>query len=353
MFIVLPLPLHTPSSGGGTTRLGAMSAAAEPRFIDAATVASVLTPGDAADAISTVITDPAINFDPATDIPRRTAHTSHGHFLLMPSEVGPHAGVKVATVAPENPSRDLPRIGATYLLYDAQTLQLAAVIDGTALTSLRTPAVSIAALRPTLAEVTTPVNLVVFGAGPQGVAHIDALAAELSDRDGDDGQDDPFASVNIVVRHPERASDQSREAVEGRGRVLATDSQDTLDALAAADIIVTATSADTPLFQAHQVRDDVIVIAVGSHEPNARELDADFIAGAKVIVEDIDTAMETAGDIVLANFEGAVNAGDLATMRSALTEKRVAPGRRPVVFKSVGMSWQDLVIAEAVYNRAT
>lgn len=95
----------------------------------------------------------------------------------------------------------------------------------------------------------------------------------------------------------------------------------------------------------------MVVIAVGSHEPNARELDADFIAGSKVIVEDVDTAMETAGDIVLANFEGAVNARDLVTMRSALTERTVAPGRRPVVFKSVGMSWEDLVIAEAVYRR--
>ncbi|MGO1948400.1 MAG: ornithine cyclodeaminase family protein [Mycobacteriaceae bacterium] len=305
-----------------------------PLVIDAETVRAALSPGEAVDAISAAVD----GFDPSTDIPRRAAHTSHGHFLLMPSEVGSFAGVKVATVAPGNPARDLPRIQASYLLYDAETLRLLAVIDGTELTTLRTPAVSVAALRPTLELLEGPLNLVVFGAGPQGVAHVDALAAV---------RDEPFASVNFVVRSPSRAGSGASE----RGPVLATDSQETLDALAAADVIVCATSADTPLFQAHQVRDDVVVIAVGSHEPNARELDADFIAGSKVIVEDVDTAMETAGDIVLANFEGAVNARDLVTMRSALTERTVAPGRRPVVFKSVGMSWEDLVIAEAVYRR--
>ncbi|HIW91158.1 MAG TPA: ornithine cyclodeaminase family protein [Candidatus Corynebacterium avicola] len=321
-----------------------MSAPGLPRHIDAATVRSALSPTAAADAISTPFTNPAINFDPASDLPRRTAHTSHGHFLLGPSEVGTFAGVKVATVAPGNPALGRPRIDATYLLYDAESLQLESIIDGVALTNLRTPAVSIAALRPTLALVDTPVKLVVFGAGPQGVAHIEALAAELGPRA--DGS--PFDSVDIVVRNPDNASDEAQAAVEGVGRILPTDSQDTLDALADADIIVTATSADTPLFQAHHVRDDVLVIAVGSHEPNTRELDADFIAGAKVIVEDIDTALETAGDIVLAHYEGAINPGDLVSMRSALTEKTVAPGRRPVVFKSVGMSWQDLLIAEAV-----
>lgn len=304
----------------------------------------MLSPTAAADAISTPITDPVVAFDPASDLPRRTAHTSHGHFLLMPSEVGTFAGVKIATVAPGNPALGRPRIDATYLYYDAESLQLESIIDGVALTNLRTAAVSIAALRPTLALADTPVKLVVFGAGPQGVAHIEALAAELGKRS--DGS--PFASVDIVVRNPEGASEEAQAAVEGLGRILPTDSQDTLDALAEADIIVTATSADTPLFQAHHVRDDVIVIAVGSHEPNTRELDADFIAGAKVIVEDIDTALETAGDIVLAHYEGAINPGDLVSMRTALTEKTVAPGRRPVVFKSVGMSWQDLLIAEAV-----
>jgi ornithine cyclodeaminase len=315
-----------------------MNTEKSPTVIDAPAVAAALSPADAVAAVTAALTDPRTAFDPATDLPRRTAHTDHGHFLLMPSEVGGFAGVKVATVAPENPAQGLPRIQGTYLLHDARTLSPLAVIDGGALTTLRTPAVSAAAVLPTLRLLNRPLNLVVFGAGPQGVAHVETFAAAL---------DKPFASVRFVVRHPDRAG----EAARALGPVLATDSQETLDALAAADLIICATTADTPLFQTNQVRDDVVVVAVGSHEPNTRELDAGFLAGATVIVEDVETALETAGDIVLANFEGAVNRGDLTPLREALTGPAVAPGRRPVVFKSVGMSWEDLVVAEAVYRR--
>ena len=64
---------------------------------------------------------------------------TNGQFLLMPSETSAAAGVKVVTVAPDNPSRGLPRIQAAYLLFDRDTLALRAVLDGAALTTLRTP----------------------------------------------------------------------------------------------------------------------------------------------------------------------------------------------------------------------
>lgn len=76
--------------------------------------------------------------------------TNSGHFLLLLTEVGPYAGVKVATVAPGSPSLGLPRIQAAFLQFDANTLSLRAVLDGTALTTLRTPAISIAAANPPL-----------------------------------------------------------------------------------------------------------------------------------------------------------------------------------------------------------
>ena len=81
--------------------------------------------------------------DPSIDPPRAAVGLAHGQFLLMPSQTAAAAGIKVVTVAPENPCRGLPRIQAAYLLFDAETLALRAVLDGTALTALRTPAVSV------------------------------------------------------------------------------------------------------------------------------------------------------------------------------------------------------------------
>ena len=90
------------------------------------------------------------------------------------------------------------------------------------------------------------------------------------------------------------------------------------------------------------------MVAVGSHEPDARELDAPLLGRATVVVEDVATALREAGDVVLAIADGALAAADLVPMRDVVTGAVIVPADRPLVFKSVGMSWQDLVVAEAV-----
>jgi ornithine cyclodeaminase len=95
----------------------------------------------------------------------------------------------------------------------------------------------------------------------------------------------------------------------------------------------------------------VVVAAVGSHEPDARELDASLLGRAAVVVEDVATAMREAGDVVLAIAEGALSAADLVPMRDVVIGAVTVPADRPLVFKGVGMSWQDLVVAEAVAHR--
>ncbi len=94
------------------------------RFLDAAAVAA-LGPAAAVRAITDALRG---GLDPATDPPRTAVALSHGQFLLMPSETPAAAGVKVATVAPGNPARGLPRVQAAYLLFDGETLALRAVV---------------------------------------------------------------------------------------------------------------------------------------------------------------------------------------------------------------------------------
>ena len=126
-------------------------------------------------------------------------------------------------------------------------------------------------------------------------------------------------------------------------RVSGTHTYD--DVLRAADVVVCATSARSPVFDSALLRNDVVVAAVGSHEPNARELDAPLLNRATVVVEDVATALREAGDIVMAIADGAMTADDSVSMRDVVTGAVTLPGDRPLVFKSVGMSWQDLVVA--------
>jgi ornithine cyclodeaminase len=229
----------------------------------------------------------------------------------MPSEAGPHVGVKIAAVAPGNPRIGLPRVQALYLLLDAETLAISAILDGAALTTLRTPAVSVAAIRPALPA--RPLNVVVYGRGPQAAAHVDTLAAVAE-----------LACVTVV----------------GRG-------DDPGSALGAADVIVCATTATEPLFESRRVKDDAIVIAVGSHEPDVRELDSALMARSQVIVEDVATALREAGDVVQAVAGGALVETDLVSMRAVVTGAVAPATDRPVCFKSSGMAWEDLAVASA------
>ncbi|SDN81023.1 ornithine cyclodeaminase family protein [Geodermatophilus sp. DSM 45219] len=296
------------------------------RFLDADAVAA-LGPAGAVRAVTDALRG---GLDPATDPPRTAVGLAHGQFLLMPSEAAAAAGVKVATVAPGNPARGLPRIQATYLLLDRETLGLRAVLDGTALTTLRTPAVSVAAVLPALPD--RPLRIAVVGAGPQAVGHVATLAAVR-----------PLAGVTHLLRDPSRAS---LDAVR-----LGSAQAD--EALGSADVVVCATSARAPLFDSSLLRDEAAVIAVGSHEPDARELDAALLGRATVVVEDVATALREAGDVVLAIAEGALSADDLVPMREVVTGAATPPADRPLVFTSVGMSWQDLVVAAAVARTAT
>ncbi|NEM07151.1 ornithine cyclodeaminase family protein [Geodermatophilus normandii] len=294
------------------------------RYLDADAVAS-LGPAAAVEAIVEALRG---GLDPAADPPRVPVGLTHGQFLLMASETGAGAGVKVATVAPDNPSQGLPRIQATYLLFDAETLALRAVLDGAALTTLRTPAVSVAAVLPRLPA--RRLRVAVVGAGPQAVGHVATLAAVR-----------PLDDVTYLVRDPSRTP---LDAV-----VLGTPEAD--EALGIADVVVCATSARSPVFDSALLRGDAVVVAVGSHEPDARELDAALLGRATVVVEDVATALREAGDVVLAIAEGALTPADLVPMRDVVTGRVAVPADRPSAFKSVGMSWQDLVVATAVAER--
>jgi ornithine cyclodeaminase len=258
---------------------------------DAAAIARLLPPAGAVAAIEAALRG---GLDPAAGVPRTSVPLPAGELLLMPAASASHAGVKLATVAPGNAALGLPRINAVYVLFDGPTLRPAALLDGAALTALRTPAVSVAAVRPFLRP--GPLKVVVFGAGPQGRGHLDALAAvaQLSD-------------VDIVGRTP-------RPGV--RAGVP--------DSLADADVVVCATTARTPLFDSAVLRADAVVIAVGSHEPDAREVDAALCRRATVIVEDVATALRECGDVILAIAEGALTADRLTPMHRAAGRARRA-----------------------------
>lgn len=290
-------------------------------YVDAESVMA-LGYAAATDAIVRALRD---GVDPATGPARSSVDLAHGQLLLMPAETTTSTGIKLVTVAPGNPTRGLPLVHAQYLLFDRTTLAPTAVLDGTALTTLRTPAVSVAAVLQRTPD--RPIHLVVIGHGPQAQGHVAAFAAVR-----------PLARATYLVRDPARAS------VEG----VALGSDEARRRLREADVVVCATTARTPVLRSEDVRDDAIVVAVGAYEPDARELDSALLGRSTVVVEDVATALREAGDVVLGIADGALAAHDLVTLRDVVTGSVDLPRDRPLVVKTVGMAWEDLAVAEAV-----
>lgn len=100
-----------------------------------------------------------------------------------------------------------------------------------------------------------------------------------------------------------------------------------------------------------QLRGDAIVLAVGAHTTDTRELEEDVLAGAQVVVEEIGAAGREAGDVATAVEKQALAWDDVVPMADVVRgEIALDPGRR-VVFKTVGMPWQDLAVAQALAQR--
>lgn len=297
-------------------------------FVNAAELRERVGPGRAFELIERALLD---GFDPAEDPARSHARAGDGHLLLMPSTLGDWVGVKVASVSPDNPARDLPRIQALYLLMDARTLTPRLLVDGVTLTSLRTPATSAVAADRLAAPAAS--RLVVFGSGPQAVEHAVAVAGIRE-----------LTSVRMVGRTPHKVAAAVRELTE-RGVPAEAG---TVDDVTAADIVVCATSAKDPLFDGSLVKDGACVVAMGSHEPDRRELDAALMGRSLVVVEESGAALRECGDVVLAIGEGTLAEADLVGLAPLVRGEATRRTDRPNVFKGSGMSWEDLAVAVGV-----
>ena len=299
-------------------------------YLTADEMATLLPPAAATRAIVDAVSG---GLDPSRDPARDVIGLGNGQLLLMPAHTDDSVGVKVVTVAPDNPGRGLPRIQGMYLLFDPTTLRLRALLDGPGLTSIRTPAVSAAVVGAVATRFDRPVRVVILGAGPQATGHVHALRAI----DGLVVED-----VAFVVRNPDRASSETP------GPLLAAGGAAALSAVRQADIVICATTARTPVVDGSDIRAGAVVVAIGSHEPDARELDTALMSRAAVVVEDVDTALREAGDVIIPVGEGVLRPADLIPMADLLRGVAHVDPSRTFVFKGTGMSWQDLVVADAL-----
>ena len=261
---------------------------------------------------------------------------------LMPahrSEPGASYGLKVVCIFPSNAQRGIDLHQGGVLLFDGETGALRALVDASAVTAIRTAAVSAVATK--LLARKDARRLAILGSGVQARSHLEAMAVARG-----------FDSARVWSRTPERAQAFAAEA-QAPFTVEAVETAE--EALRDADVVVTATSAREPIVRREWLASGAHVNAVGSSIPTARELDADAVAAGVLFADARESMLNEGGDYLFAVQEAGIGPDHI---RAELGEILIGSGegRRSddelTIFKSLGLAAEDLAAAEHVYARA-
>jgi ornithine cyclodeaminase/alanine dehydrogenase-like protein (mu-crystallin family) len=308
------------------------------RFIDADQVRAAAPMPQLLNAIEAAYRDVAAGRDRSPI--RSRIPMGGGDLLLMPGlrDGGAGASVKLVTVMPANAARGLPTIHAVVAWFDADSGEPLAILDGPALTAMRTGAASGVSTR-LLARPDARV-LSVFGAGAQAAWQVRAVMAARE-----------IAEVRVFARtdaHREAFAASLGEELGSGVRVLASATAE--EAVRGADVICCATTSFEPIFSAAWVAPGTHISAVGSFQRGMVELPPEIYAAAELVaVDSREAALEEAGDLLAALEAGLLHAD--AFVEIGTVDGGWAAQRDPsaiTVFKSVGLAIQDVAAAELV-----
>jgi thiomorpholine-carboxylate dehydrogenase len=254
-----------------------------------------------------------------------TVDPPSGFFGMMPALTPDGLGIKIVTFYTTNTERGIPTHMATIFLVDPETGTPLAVMDGRLITEMRTAAVSAVATK--LLAAPGSKILAILGSGVQARSHVEALRLVRQ-----------FEEVRVwspTSKHAERFAEE-----------VGAKSMSVESAVRGADVIITATSSQTPVLQGSWLKHGSHVNAVGACRPDWRELDDEAMTNV-VFVDSRDGAMQESGDIILSGTKIYAELGE------ALAGKVSSRAKGTTIFKSLGMAVEDIAAALLVYRSAT
>jgi alanine dehydrogenase len=266
-----------------------------------------------------------------------------GVSLFMPAYLSEkdEMAIKIVSVFNDNPAKGLPLIHGLIVVLDATTGKPEAVMDGTYLTAFRTGAASGAATDYLARKDSS--SVLIIGAGVQGRTQLQAVSE---------------------VRHLEEVwvydiqKEHAQEFAAEMGKRLSLDIQvvDQLgSAVQEADIICTATTSSTPVFDAMDVKSGTHINAVGAYTPQMQEVPSETVARSKIVIDDRESSMAEAGDLLITIKEGMIGEDDIFAELGEIVAG-IKPSRENkeeiTLFKSVGVAVQDVAIANLVLSVA-
>lgn len=264
---------------------------------------------------------------------------------LMPSYISgdrPAFGLKAICVFPGNPAKGMDSHQGAVLLFSAGTGELMAMMNASAITAIRTAAVS--GVATDLLARSDADNLAIIGSGVQARTHLAAMSAVRS-----------IKRCRMASRRMDHAQKFAEEMSQGFSFPLEP-VESVEEAIAGADLIVTATNAKEPIVRREWILPGTHLNAVGSSIPITREVDSATMAASSLFVDRRESTLNEAGDYLFPAREGVIGPDHI---RAEIGEvlKGDKPGRTSseeiTLFKSLGIAVEDLAAAEYLYGKAT
>lgn len=317
------------------------------RILNASDVRSALPMKEAIEAMKRAY---AALSDGRAEVPLRMrlpVQPHDGLVLFMPAyisdEVCEALAVKVTSLFNRNPERRLPFIHAAVLVLKADTGEPAALLEGSTLTAIRTGAGSGAAI-DLLARPDSHIAAI-FGAGVQGRTQLEAVCSVRK-----------IETAYIYDLNQERAISLIQE-MAGSSSILKDLrlAPDPKTAIREADVICTATTSSTPVFDHAHLKAGVHISAIGSYTPQMQEVPAETVAGARVVVDSRSATLAETGDLILPMRDGLFGEEHIYAELGEIVLGR-KPGRQSpdeiTYFKSVGLAVQDAIAAQLALENA-
>ncbi|MHC4178195.1 MAG: ornithine cyclodeaminase family protein [Planctomycetota bacterium] len=276
-------------------------------------------------------------------VPLRTTLPIEAHAgvsLVMPALVedghGKSLAVKVVSLFEHNARRGLPRIQAAVLALEPETGRPVALLEGAALTAIRTGAASGAATE--LLARSESRTAAIFGAGVQARTQLEAVCTVR-------------LIETVWVYDPAAAAVEALIAeMAGEGPIPpdVRPAADPRQAVSEADVICTATTSPTPVFSDADLKPGAHVNAVGSYQVDVQEIPAESVARALVVVDSRAAALAETGDLIQPIRQGLIGPEHVHAELGELVLGRKtgrASADQITLFKAVGVAVQDAVAA--------
>ncbi len=271
-------------------------------------------------------------------------HVDRGEnvLLLMPCFTKDYFGTKVITLFPDNPAKNVPVLNGIMVLNDAQTGLPLALLNGPALTAVRTAAVGAVSIRHLAPDNAHAVGII--GAGVQGFYQARAACSARRVTD-----------VFIYDLYPEKAAALKDKLSQAIPEVKVHQAARVEDLLEHAQVVITATTSTEPVLpNEEELLAGKHFVGIGSYKPDVREFPQALFGLLKTVYIDTEHAFEESGDIIIPLRNGWLRRDQIMTLGRLLidNESENQVRQETTFFKSVGMALFDVCASTLIYERA-